>query len=103
MCLVLCNDIVSGVQRLGPILEKSHAKKCETSELARSIPPKCPDGEQDKINTPLLLRIKSPSESPAPTTAYAFMQAMGLVNDHVGGCAARARCEQARKALGVLV
>lgn len=25
-----------------------------------------------------------------PTTVYAFMQAMGLVNDHVEGCAARA-------------
>ncbi|WHZ09881.1 MAG: DNA-3-methyladenine glycosylase [Burkholderiaceae bacterium] len=25
-----------------------------------------------------------------PTTAYAFMQAMGLVNDHLEGCAARA-------------
>jgi DNA-3-methyladenine glycosylase I len=31
-----------------------------------------------------------------PTTAYAFMQAMGLVNDHLDGCAARARAEQAR-------
>jgi DNA-3-methyladenine glycosylase I len=35
-----------------------------------------------------------------PTTAYAFMQAMGLVNDHDQDCAARARCERARKALG---
>jgi DNA-3-methyladenine glycosylase I len=26
-----------------------------------------------------------------PTTAYAFMQAMGLVNDHLEGCAARER------------
>lgn len=26
-----------------------------------------------------------------PTTMYAFMQAMGLVNDHIEGCAARAR------------
>ncbi|HEV7500091.1 MAG TPA: DNA-3-methyladenine glycosylase I [Vicinamibacteria bacterium] len=26
-----------------------------------------------------------------PTTLYAFMQAMGLVNDHLEGCAARAR------------
>ncbi len=26
-----------------------------------------------------------------PTTAYAFMQAMGLVNDHLDGCATRAR------------
>ena len=37
-----------------------------------------------------------------PTTAYAFMQAMGLVNDHVEGCPARARCEDARIALGAL-
>ena len=26
-----------------------------------------------------------------PTTVYAFMQAMGLVNDHVDGCAVAAR------------
>jgi DNA-3-methyladenine glycosylase I len=31
-----------------------------------------------------------------PTTVYAFMQAMGLVNDHYDGCAVRDRCEQAR-------
>ena len=31
-----------------------------------------------------------------PTTAYAFMQAMGLVNDHVEGCASRERAERAR-------
>lgn len=33
-----------------------------------------------------------------PTTVYAFMQAMGLVNDHVDGCVIRARVERARKA-----
>jgi len=32
-----------------------------------------------------------------PTTAYAFMQAMGLVNDHVEGCVIRAKIERARK------
>jgi DNA-3-methyladenine glycosylase I len=32
-----------------------------------------------------------------PTTAYAFMQAMGLVNDHMTGCAARAQATRARK------
>ncbi|MGF1629783.1 MAG: DNA-3-methyladenine glycosylase I [Kiloniellaceae bacterium] len=32
-----------------------------------------------------------------PTTVYAFMQAMGLVNDHVEGCVVRARVERARK------
>jgi DNA-3-methyladenine glycosylase I len=31
-----------------------------------------------------------------PTTAYAFMQAMGLVNDHVEGCCARDEAERAR-------
>ena len=32
-----------------------------------------------------------------PTTSYAFMQAMGLVNDHLEGCSARPRAEAARK------
>jgi DNA-3-methyladenine glycosylase I len=31
-----------------------------------------------------------------PTTVYAFMQAMGLVNDHVEGCARRSAVESAR-------
>jgi DNA-3-methyladenine glycosylase I len=33
-----------------------------------------------------------------PTTVYAFMQAMGLVNDHAEGCAIRAEVEAARRA-----
>jgi len=32
-----------------------------------------------------------------PTTAYAFMQAMGLVNDHAEGCAFRSRAARAQK------
>jgi DNA-3-methyladenine glycosylase I len=31
-----------------------------------------------------------------PTTVYAFMQAMGLVNDHIEGCPARDACERER-------
>jgi DNA-3-methyladenine glycosylase I len=31
-----------------------------------------------------------------PTTVYAFMQAMGLVNDHLDGCGIRERAELAR-------
>jgi len=34
-----------------------------------------------------------------PTTAYAFMQAMGLVNDHLRGCAARKLCAAERRGL----
>ncbi|HEY3727719.1 MAG TPA: DNA-3-methyladenine glycosylase I [Solirubrobacteraceae bacterium] len=32
-----------------------------------------------------------------PTTVYAFMQAMGLVNDHLHGCDTRGSVEQARE------
>jgi DNA-3-methyladenine glycosylase I len=34
-----------------------------------------------------------------PTTCYAFMQAMGLVNDHVDDCYVRAEIERTRKCL----
>jgi len=34
-----------------------------------------------------------------PTTVYAFMQAMGLVNDHLDGCHVRAKALQQRAAL----
>ncbi len=33
-----------------------------------------------------------------PTTMYAFLQSMGVVNDHVHGCAARAAAQAAREA-----
>jgi DNA-3-methyladenine glycosylase I len=33
-----------------------------------------------------------------PTTMYAFMQAMGLVNDHLDGCDLRRDVERARRA-----
>ncbi len=33
-----------------------------------------------------------------PTTVYSFMQAMGLVNDHAGGCVVHARVARARRA-----
>jgi DNA-3-methyladenine glycosylase I len=34
-----------------------------------------------------------------PTTAYAAMQALGVVNDHLRGCPARAACDHDRRAL----
>jgi DNA-3-methyladenine glycosylase I len=34
-----------------------------------------------------------------PTTVYAFMQAMGLVNDHLEGCALRPEIERERRAM----
>jgi DNA-3-methyladenine glycosylase I len=34
-----------------------------------------------------------------PTTAYAFMQAMGLVNDHLEDCSVRTACERAQRSV----
>jgi DNA-3-methyladenine glycosylase I len=36
-----------------------------------------------------------------PTTVYSFMQAMGLVNDHIEGCEVRAAVEGARRRFAV--
>ena len=33
-----------------------------------------------------------------PTTAYAFMEAMGIVNDHLEGCFVREQVERKRRA-----
>jgi DNA-3-methyladenine glycosylase I len=38
-----------------------------------------------------------------PTTMYAFMQAMGLVNDHIDGCCVRDEAETARRAAAASV
>ncbi|HVS20161.1 MAG TPA: DNA-3-methyladenine glycosylase I, partial [Planctomycetota bacterium] len=70
-----------------------------------------PDSERpERVTWPVLVKIpKTPASSAlskdlrkrgwsfvGPTTCYAFMQAMGLVNDHVEGCDARAAVEAAR-------
>ena len=34
-----------------------------------------------------------------PTTMYAFMQSMGVVNDHFAGCHVRAACERERRSV----
>ena len=35
-----------------------------------------------------------------PTTAYAAMESLGLVNDHLAGCHVRSACEEDRRAVG---
>jgi len=69
-----------------------------------------PADRPKRVTRPVLLRMATTPASIAlsrdlkargwtfvgPTTVYAFMQAMGLVNDHVEGCAVRERAEEAR-------
>ncbi len=63
-------------------------------------PPRVYDGVPAKTDesTALSKELKRRGWSfVGPTTAYAFMQAMGLVNDHLPGCFARASIEKARE------
>jgi DNA-3-methyladenine glycosylase I len=69
-----------------------------------------PEARPRRLTWPVLRSMASTPESVAlsrelkgrgwtfvgPTTVYAFMQAMGLVNDHVEGCAFREDVERAR-------
>ena len=70
------------------------------------------DSRPSQIDREALMRLATPPESVAlskdlkqrgwsfvgPTTVYAFMQAMGLVNDHIEGCWCRGEVEVARAA-----
>ncbi len=72
-----------------------------------------PESRPAKMDRATLMQLAKTDESTAlsrdlkrrgwsyvgPTTSYAFMQAMGLVNDHLEGCSARKRVERARNKL----
>jgi DNA-3-methyladenine glycosylase I len=91
------------------------ALKKEGGSLARlawSYEPSS-DARPGKIDWATLKKMASTPESTAlsrelrrrgfsfvgPTTVYAFMQAMGLVNDHVEGCELREAAERERRQL----
>jgi len=114
--LVLDEDIVRHRGKIESTINnarKALELRAECGSLAayawRYEPPRRP-----KRITPAVLRSLSTSaESVAmskdlkrrgwtfvgPTTVYAFMQAMGLVNDHLDGCHARALAAQAPRPL----
>jgi DNA-3-methyladenine glycosylase I len=89
----------------------------DLSEEAGSLAAYCwrfepaPKDRPRKITWPVLLAMATTPASTAlsrdlkkrgwtfvgPTTVYAFMQAMGLVNDHLEGCAIREKAEAARR------
>jgi DNA-3-methyladenine glycosylase I len=69
-----------------------------------------PEARTGRLDRAALAELSSTAESKAlakdlksrgwrfvgPTTVYAFMQAMGLVNDHLEGCGVRVEAETAR-------
>jgi DNA-3-methyladenine glycosylase I len=70
-----------------------------------------PESRPRRLTKAALMRLGTTPESTAlskdlkrrgwtfvgPTTMYAFMQAVGLVNDHIDGCASRGASEAARR------
>lgn len=89
---------------------------CRVAELEGSLAAlvwrfePAPSARPRRLTGPVLARLTETPESAAlskelkrrgfrfvgPTTAYAFMQAMGLVNDHLDGCHVREAVERAR-------
>lgn len=65
----------------------------EPERPARKGPPRSESAESVAISKDLK---KRGWRFVGPTTVYAFMQAMGLVNDHAEGCITRAAVAQAR-------
>jgi DNA-3-methyladenine glycosylase I len=68
----------------------------------RELDGAAPDGPGIPSKTPTSARISKDLKRRGwtfvgPTTVYAFMQAMGLVNDHLPGCAAHGPCADARR------
>jgi DNA-3-methyladenine glycosylase I len=71
-----------------------------------------PAARPKRLDHPTLVQLAKTAESTAlskalrgrgwtfvgPTTVYSFMQAMGLVNDHLAGCICRSRAEAERRA-----
>ncbi|MGO9902366.1 MAG: DNA-3-methyladenine glycosylase I [Solirubrobacteraceae bacterium] len=82
----------------------------EEGSLARFVWSFEPESNSPELNQAALLSVTAESRALArefkrrgwrfvgPTTVYAFMQAMGLVNDHLTGCHARATAQAAREA-----
>ncbi len=99
---------INNAQRAVELVE---AEGSLAAYIWRFEPP--PSSRPDPVTWAALLEIAHTPESHAlskdlkkrgwrfvgPTTVYAFMQAMGLVNDHLEGCAVREEVEAERAAL----
>jgi DNA-3-methyladenine glycosylase I len=80
-----------------PALVRSHAPQTQPAPAGwADVPPTTPE------STALARELKSLGfRFVGPTTAYALMQACGLVDDHLAGCPARPAVERARRAAGL--
>jgi DNA-3-methyladenine glycosylase I len=79
---------------LAAFLEPFHEKRRRAPRTRDDLPPTTP------TSVALSRELKRQGfRFVGPTTVYSTMQACGLVNDHIAGCAARSAVEAARSAL----
>lgn len=89
--------IINNARRMSELLEREGSL---AAWLWRFEPPRTPSPrmltETEASRTLSKELRKRGWKFVGPTTIHAFMQAMGLVNDHAEGCALRAKAEAAR-------
>jgi DNA-3-methyladenine glycosylase I len=97
-------SVINNAQRAVALIE-------EAGSIAAFVWRYEPAGRPKRLDRSTLAQMPKTTESTAlskalksrgwsfvgPTTVYAFMQAMGLVNDHLTGCASRAPAEAERR------
>jgi DNA-3-methyladenine glycosylase I len=84
-------SLAAFVWRFEPAVRTSGLDRAALAELAQTVDSKALARELKRRGWRFV----------GPTTVYAFMQAMGLVNDHLDGCDAKPDVERARKAFRV--
>ena len=90
--------VINNAQRAGELVKQEGSLAALTwrYEPDRSAKPQMASTSAESIALSKALK-KQGWKFVGPTTVYAFMQAMGLINDHVEGCVIRAKVERARR------
>ena len=95
---------INNARRMAELVE-------EFGSFARYVWSYEPQGRSDLVTQDELMKIKASAEAIAmskdlrkrgwafvgPTTVYSFQQAMGIVNDHIRGCAVGLEVERERR------
>ncbi|GBQ25843.1 DNA-3-methyladenine glycosylase I [Acetobacter estunensis NRIC 0472] len=89
--------VINNARRMSELLEREDSL---AAWLWRFEPPRTPSPQmltETEVSRTLSKELRKRGwKFVGPTTLHAFMQAMGLVNDHAEGCALRAKAEAAR-------
>jgi DNA-3-methyladenine glycosylase I len=96
---------INNARRAGELVAEhgSLARYFWTYADLSDVPPEAPEPHTETSRRLSKALKKAGWSFVGPTTSYAFMQAMGLVNDHLSGCDARAPAQRSRLAAAASV